>query len=142
MTTDQVIGIYNAQKIKNIQNDCVIININKKYQRGTGSDGIYDATKGIWAINYNRLVDKDGNLKIKYVLSEYRGLIVEVFEVQKWKKTERGYAPQSKRSGKTRMGVSFEGIIVNEEFRKKYINKSISHWKKKGSATAHRFSLK
>jgi hypothetical protein len=142
MTTEQIIGKNNADKLDNIQNNCVIINLNKKYKRGSGSQGLYDATKGIWAIDYRKLVNKDGSLKINYVLSEYKGLIVEVFEVKRWLKTERPYNSSSKKSGDIRIGVSFDGIVANEEQRNKYINKSISHWKKKGSATAHRFSLK
>ena len=135
MTTDEIIRLYNAEELNSIEPDCVIININQKYERGSGSEAIYDATKGTWAINK---IKAD---KIKYVLSEYRGLIIEVFEVEKRLYIQRGYNPKAKNFGKERTGFGFEGKVAPEEIRCKYVNKSIAHHKKRGAATAHRFTL-
>jgi hypothetical protein len=77
MTSEEIIRFHNAQPLDEIGNDCVIININRTYKRGNGTNPIYQATKETWF--------KIGNmLERKYVLSEYRGLIVEVFEVDSW----------------------------------------------------------
>ena len=75
MTSEEVKRLYNAQPLNSIGEDCIIININRKYQRGKGRQSIYEATKETWTIKKSRLN------QLKYVLSEYRGLIVEVFEV-------------------------------------------------------------
>jgi hypothetical protein len=102
MTTDEVTRLYNAQELHHIDDDCIIININGQYNRAMGTEGIYKATKEIWRIAKWRLN------KIKYVLSEYRGLIVEVFAVQEWYQKERGYGINSKKAGQTYKGYGFE----------------------------------
>jgi len=125
MTSDEIIRIYNAQTLEEIDDDCLIININKSYKRGSGLNAIYNATKEIWRIAESR---KD---KVKYVLSEYRGLIVEVFQVDNWYPKERGYNPGAKKYGQTYIGYGFEGKIADDLVRNKYINKTISAFKKK-----------
>lgn len=135
MTSEEVIRIYNATPLDTIDSDCILININKKYERGRGSQSIYEATKETWTI-------RKSNLKqLKYVLSEYRGLIVEVFKVNEWYAKERGYLPNAKSHGKTKTGFGFNGEIAPSEIRDKYINKSIAHLKKKGAASAIRYNL-
>ena len=93
MTTNEIIRIYNAEPLNKIEENCIIININKSYRRGSGEDAIYNATKGIWVIDKKKRNIDD----IKVVLSEYKGLIVEVFEVYKWYEKERGYNKNAKK---------------------------------------------
>lgn len=102
---------------------------------------IYNATKGIWALDKRRIISRQNEILIKYVLSEYRGLIVEVFEVEEWFSQERGYGEKAQKYGETREGSSFIGRVADDSFRDKFINKSISHHKKKGAASSHRYSL-
>ncbi len=135
MTSDEIVRLYNAERLNEIENNCILININKKYQRGKGESSIYEATKEIWTINKDKLPS------LKYVLSEYRGLVVEVFEVTEWYKKERGFTPKAKRHGQTKIGYGFNGEVALDEIRKKYINKSIAHIKKKGAASAIRYNL-
>jgi len=129
MTSDEIIRLYNAEPLLEIGDHCVIININKTYKRGSGESAIYNATKEIWNIKKSR---RD---KIKYVLSEYRGLIVEVFEVSKWYAKERGYNPGAKKYGQTYMGYGFEGVVAEPDIRNKYVNKTIAPFKKRGFAS-------
>ena len=126
MTTSEIVRLYNAEALDEIGEDCVIININKTYKRGAGKNAIYEATKEIWDIKERR------REKIKYVLSEYRGLIVEVFKVIKWYGKERGYNPKAKKYGQTYIGYGFEGEIAEINIRDKYVNKSIAKNKKRG----------
>lgn len=135
MTSDEVKRLYNAEKLNEIGNDCIIININQKYKRGSSENAIYDATKETWSI------DKRNLNRLKYVLSEYRGLIVEVFTVQEWYEKERGFLPNAKSFGQTKIGYGFIGKVANENIRNKYINKSIAHTKKRGAASAFRYNL-
>jgi hypothetical protein len=135
MTSDEIKRLYNAEKLYQIGAGCILININKKYERGSGEHAIYNATKETWTINKRKLVN------LKYVLSEYRGLIVEVFEVDEWYEKERGYTPKSKKFGQTKIGYGFNGRVANHQIRNKYINKSIAHTKKKGAASAIRYNL-
>lgn len=135
MSAEEIIRLYNAEELNEIDNDCVIININNTYQRGAGEDAIYQATKGTWKMNAQKLQS------INYVLSEYRGLVVEVFKVHEWLAQERPYGPNAQKAGETYMGYGFEGEVANDEIRLKYINKSITHKKKRGSANVIRYQL-
>jgi len=135
MTSDEIKRLYNAKKLNEINTNCILININKKYERGSGENAIYNATKETWTINKLKLKN------LKYVLSEYRGLIVEVFEVENWYEKERGYTPKSKKYGQTKIGYGFKGKVANDQIRDRYINKSIAHTKKKGAASAIRYNL-
>ena len=135
MTSEEIIRLYNAQPLDKIGTDCILININRKYKRGKGGQSIYQATKEAWTIRKSRLN------QLKFVLSEYRGLIVEVFEVFEWYEKERGYLPNSKKYGQTKIGYGFNGVPASDEIRSLYINKSIAHTKKRGAASAIRYNL-
>ncbi len=119
MTTDEIIRLYNAKPLPKITKDCVIININKKYKRGASEDSIYQATKETWRINKKRTD------KIRFVLSEYKGIVVEVFEVEKWYQKEKRYKKGTKKEGKTYLGFGFEGKVAEDKTRNRYINKKI-----------------
>ena len=135
MTSEEIVRLYNAQPLDKIGTDCILININRKYERGKGGQSIYQTTKETWTIRKSRLS------QLKYVLSEYRGLIVEVFKVEEWYEKERGYLPHSKKYGQTKVGYGFNGVPAPDEIRNLYINKSIAHTKKRGAASAIRYNL-
>lgn len=150
MTSEEVMRLYNAQPLSSLGTDCVLININKTYQRGHGVAPIYQATKETWLISKGRIPH------IKYVLSEYRGLIVAVFEVENWYQKPR---PKNKTvrdldknkvldsNGKpltevvTVLGYGFDGRPAPDAIRNLYINKSVAAHKKRGSAQVIRFNL-
>jgi len=135
MTSEEIKGLYNAEALHSIDNNCIIININKKYKRGKGANSIYEATKETWTIRKKRLD------QLKYVLSEYKGLIVEVFEIEEWYEKERGYTSKSKKYGQKKIGFGFNGKIASDQIRDLYIYKSIAHAKKRGDASAIRYKL-
>jgi hypothetical protein len=126
MTTDDITRLYNAEPLENIADDCLIININKTFSRGLGSNAIYKATKETWSMKKSR------QEKVKFILSEYRGLIVEVFKVDNWYEKERGYNKGAKKYGETYIGYGFNGSIATQDIREKYLNKSISKIKQRG----------
>lgn len=134
MTTNEIKRLYSAVRLNSIDPDCVIININGQYNRCMGTAGIYQATKECWRMNKDRLKD------IKYVLSEYRGLIVEVYEVEKWYSKPRQYS-SGKKIGQTYLGWGFDGKVAPKNIRDKYINKSIAHLKKKGQANPVTYNI-
>jgi len=138
MTSEEITRLYNAQPLDEIGNDCVLININRTYKRGNGTNPIYQATKETWF--------KIGNMiERKYVLSEYKGLIVEVFEVEKWYEKERLRNKTDKKTKeKTQIlatGYGFEGFVASDEVRNLYINKSVAHKKLKGQVNPIRLKL-
>lgn len=140
MTSEEIKRLYNAQPLNEMGSDCVLININRTYKRGNGTNPIYQATKETWLISEWRLP------QIKYVLSEFRGLIVEVFEVQNWYPKQR---PKNKTVDKERnikikvdvTGYGFDGIVAPDEIKNLYINKSVAHLKLRGAAQVIRYNL-
>lgn len=130
MTTDEIISKYNAEPLRALHDPVIIININRTYHRGTGAEGIYQATKECWPINRQRVES------IQYALSEYQGLIVEVFEIERWYPVAT-----TDRRGKPRTRWGFEGKVANEQIRDRYVNKSIAHAKRKGAAYPIRYTL-
>ena len=128
MTTDEVSRLYNADRLDRIDDNCIVININTKYNRADGTDAIYQATKEAWRIAKRRIDFK--SRPIKYVLSEYRGLIIEVFEVKRWYEVKR----TTKKSKQQYNAYGFEGEVAEESVRNRYINKSIVDRKVKGRA--------
>ena len=131
MTTDEIKRLYSAGKLDYIEPNCVIININALYNRAMGYEGIYEATHETW-----RMAKKKTD-QIHYVLSEYRGLIIEVFEVENWYQKKRPTV-----NGKSMyFGWGFNGHRAPDVVRNKYINKSIAHKKKKGMNNPIRYSL-
>jgi hypothetical protein len=140
MTSEEIIRLYNAQPLNEMGSDCVLININRTYKRGNGTNPIYQATKETWLISEWRLP------QIKYVLSEFKGLIVEVFEVKNWYPKQR---PKNKTIDKEKnikiqvdvTGYGFDGKIASEEIRNQYINKSVAHIKQRGAAQVIRYNL-
>lgn len=126
MTTDEIERLYNAKRLDKIEGNCIVININGQYNRAMEKQAIYKATKEAWKIGKNRLED------IKYVLSEYRGLIIEVFEVEKWYEVTRTYGINCINAGKTYTAYGFDGKIAEDSVRDLYINKSIADRKVKG----------
>lgn len=121
MSTDEIMSLYNAEKLVSIDDDCIIININGTYKRGASADAIYKATKETWKMANWR------SDSCKYVICEYRGLIREVYEVLKWYTKER-----TNKKGKLYKGYGFEGIVAAELVRSKYLNKSIADAKPRG----------
>lgn len=143
MSTDDIVRKYNAKPLNELLHSVVIININKKYKKvreealkrntkNSIKDLIYESVKQAWVIGKRRD-------KVEYVLAEFKGIIVEVYEVievnvngqfEKWYEVS---------GNKNRWG--FHGRKASDKVRSVYINKSISHHKKRGAANPIRYKL-
>ncbi|MDB4089531.1 hypothetical protein N9544_07925 [Flavobacteriales bacterium] len=134
MSTEEIKRKYNAESLNEIPSNFVIININGSYKHASGEERIYKATKQTWRMSDPR------NGSIKFVLSEYKGLIVEVFEVDHWYQNERPYK-SGRNKGKKYLGYGFNGNIAEESIRLKYRNKSIAHKKERGASNPITYKL-
>lgn len=128
MTVDEIIRVHNAKPLIELTDPVIIININKKYVRGNSSYKIYESTKQAWVVGEQK------RKTTKYALSEYCGIVIEVFEILEWYEIE---TPNNIR--KNRWG--FNGVIAKPEIREKYINKSLAHTKKRGAANPIKYRL-
>lgn len=130
MTTNEIIRKYNAPPLTSLDDPSIIININKTYCRGTGGAGIYEATRASWVVHKNR------RNEVKYALSEFRGIIVEVFQIEEW------YPVDGKdKNGNPKTRWAFNGRIADDQIRNKYVNRSVAHIKKRGAANPIRYTL-
>lgn len=117
MTVEEIQRKYHAPPLEGLGEGCVIININKTYRRAKGTKNFYEATRQSWAIDKKRIPG------LRYVLSEYAGFIVEVFEVDFWYQIENP-------TGRNRW--AFEGRQAPDEIRSLYLNRGLR--KKPGAA--------
>ena len=106
LSLKEVFRKFQAPILNTISNDCVIININRKFRRDSTFD-IYGATKKEWVIAAWRIGNPE-KPTLKYVLSEYESSIIEVFEVQRWYKI-------GKRWG-------FDGKVAPENIKSLYVD--------------------
>lgn len=115
---DEIEAQYGCEPLGLVSDPIMIININKTYKRETN---IYDATRSSWRISKTR-----GD-KAKYILSEYKGVIRAVFEMN-----EKKWQPTQKVPGKAQR-YYFEGHeVTDKNILDAYLNKSIL--KKKGQS--------
>lgn len=130
MSVEEIKMRYEAEELTEISDPVVIININAQYKPSLGAEGIYEATRASWVMSKEKIKT------VKYALSEYRGLIIEVYEIDYW------YEVQStSSSGKPKTRYAFNGKIANNEIREKYILKSIAKAKKHGAANPIRYTI-
>lgn len=114
--------LYNCEELKkeDIKHNILIININKTFdnKRKRKNENpiyerpnIYEATRGWWVLDKNRVTNTD------YVLAEYKGVVRAVFKPLRW-------LQDIENRGDRRWG--FEGYEVNdEEILNIYMNKEV-----------------
>ena len=114
----------------NLDEDIVVIKINRLYQEGMSEEALYEATRGIWK---RRIESLEG---IDYCLSVFKGEVVEVYKIDAW--LPAGTIPMKTRTilpERTVGRVEFIGKVAPDEIRNKYIGKSVSKLFKYGEAS-------
>jgi uncharacterized protein len=87
----------------------VLITINKAYYKGIDSKKLYEATKKYWNVNINRVANT------KIACAVYRGIIREVYSVDRWKTSSKKFNSR----------CYFIGQVASPAIRNKYLNKSV-----------------
>ncbi|MEI8085687.1 MAG: excinuclease ABC [Paludibacter sp.] len=116
---DEIVQHYDA-KVINIEEPAIIININKLYKRFMTPEALYEATRTCWKLSIKRE-------NAKYVLASYRGLVREVFKVEKWFPVDNRWA--------------FDGTIASPEIRDKYLNQSLENYIQKGNQNPIKYTF-
>ncbi len=117
MSVNDIIVNYESEKIK-IKDNLLLININGLFYYWMNYKEIYEATRKSWRLNINKVKN------IKYVLSIYKWIVREVFEVSEWKYSK--IVNWYKR-------YKFIWKKANEKIRNLYINKDVSDYFKQWS---------
>ena len=79
-------------------------------------------------------MDKKKVKSIKTVLSEYKGLIVGVYSIEKpedWKEQKVPYNKGAKKQGRSRIRWAFKGKEADECIKQKYYGKCLPSYKKR-----------
>lgn len=119
-TIDEVFQHYDAKAVT-FDEPCIIININRLYTRGISAQKLYDSTRASWFVGTKRD-------RAKYAIASYRGLVREVYEIEKWQ-------PNGDR-------WEFIGKVAEDVIRDKYLNQSLENYIKKGGQNPIRYTFK
>jgi hypothetical protein len=119
-TVDEVSQHYDAKAVT-FDEPCIIININQLYTRGISAQKLYDSTRASWIVGTKRD-------RAKYAIASYRGLVREVYEIEKWQ-------PNGDR-------WEFIGKVAEDKIRDKYLNQSLENYIKKGGQNPIRYTFK
>lgn len=115
--------------VDDIEDDIVIIKINRSYNPNMSALELYDVTRGCWK---RRL---DSVSSAKYTLATVFGEVVEVYKIDYWVPSillNRQTIPYNPVVEKGRIG--FFGSVAEQKVRVKYIGKSVKNFFKNGEA--------
>ncbi len=76
MNVAEVIAKYQAPVVE-ITEPVILITVNRLFQRGMSAEELYEITRGKWVIGSRRN-------KAKYAFAANKGIIREVYEIEKW----------------------------------------------------------
>lgn len=124
MTADEIQRRYVSAELDTLPEDAMLININREYTRFDDSEGVLEAVKGNWVMAKWRTEEN------KYVLAEFQGFVIEVFEVTAWR-----HHPEIGRYGR----YSFSGVPAPDDVRNRYLNRRVP--KKRGQSNPIRYTL-
>ena len=112
-----------------IDEPVIAININQQYPHVRNAEDLYNATRGIWRVSLERAN------KANYAFAVYKGVIKEVYEIDKWipasKDTREYWKERESAQGKyfppeVHEGRSeFIGKLAPEVIRKKYLGQRL-----------------
>lgn len=130
MSIDEVKLRYEAAPLDEITDPVVILNVNSLKREQLNEKDIYERTRGSWVMSESKVQS------VKYALADYRGLILEVYEILRWEAID-----SISSTGKSKKRYRFEGRIAPEHVRIKYRLKTIANSKVQGAANPVRYKI-
>lgn len=121
----------------NIDDNIVIIKVNKLYRKNMAKQELYEITRGYWKRKIESVK------KAEYCLSVANGIVVEVYQIDDW--FMAGEIPMVTRTidyDKVSDRIEFVGEVAEANIREKYIGKSITRLFKPGEANPVKVILK
>jgi len=123
---------YKCEKLyeDDINDNIMMIRINKLYRNDMSDHELYEATRGYWHASI------DEASKVDYVLSVYDGMVLEAYEPIDW--FYAGSTFMEREDAATGMinedRIEFVGRVADEKTRRKYVGKSVNEFFKQGQA--------
>jgi len=130
---------YNCEEvnIEDIDDEVMLIKINKLYNNEMDEYELYEVTRGYWRVNIEQAK------KVKYVFAVYYGMVLEVYEVAGWLpafSTMTYQRIENKEELKNR--YEFVGKIAPDNVRRKYKDKSVANIFTKGEQNPIRYIIR
>lgn len=131
MGVEELISLYDAPKGAIRDRGILLIRINRLYRHGMEAEELYETTRGVWKIGARRN-------SVRHVLALYQGVVKEVYEVKRWEPADwRSYRFRKKelkaREKQCTGRWQFEGSVVKEPIRSRYLAKDVSKYLVKGA---------
>ena len=120
-------AVYGIELIKQkdwekLKGKALIINIARTFSYNLTPEQLYNNTRSSWQL------DKKRKEAVKYVLSVYKSIVKEVYEVKGWFKFGETIIDKNLEIKENEKNKSeFVGKIAEENIRKKFVGKSISN---------------
>ena len=108
----------------------LIIRINRLYRNGMSKNELYDATRGWWRVQYEKVKD------CKIALAVAGGIVREVYKIKEWRdKNGNVLSKGSDINGR----LQFEGDVATDAIRDKFFKRSVEGLFKQGDAYPVRY---
>lgn len=114
---------------EDIQENIVIIKVNRSYHENMSDLELYDITRGCWRRTIDSVQDAE------YAFCVVFGEIKEVYKIHNWVSAEhmqRKTLPYNPETDKGR--IAFFGEKANDDIRRKYVGKYVDKLFKRGEA--------
>jgi len=108
MALEEIKIKYEAEKAV-FAEPALLITINRGYRRGISSDELYEVTRKHWRVSLRRVANT------KIACAVYRGIIREVYLIDRWKTSPKKFKGRH----------YFIGQVASPAIRNKYLNKSV-----------------
>lgn len=117
--------------VESIDENVIIFRITK-YQHGMSATEIYDLTRRCWK------VDVEKARKADLAFAVYKGIVLEVYRIDKWAPGYSTYnsipvSDEIKRRDKQEGRWEFVGHVAEDNLREKYVEKNVSVFFKRGN---------
>jgi hypothetical protein len=103
----------------------VFVKLASTFKKGMSADALYEAARGVWSLS------PEIAGKYNYVLALWDGLVIEVYQVDRWQPADprhyptRGLKAEDFIPVRGMLCTEFVGTVAPEEIRKQYLGKSV-----------------
>ena len=123
-------GDKNDYEAANITEPSIIFRIGKLYRPNLSRIELYDVTRGRWKLSEKRE-------KARIAFSVVNNIILEVYEIIQWFPAGTTFSTREEPAPPDRW--EFIGNIANQQYRTKYIKKSVSDYFEVGAKNPVRY---
>jgi len=131
-SVNEILQNYEAEDV-DVEENVLLIKINQLYRRNMSEQELYEATRGIWVVGKKRN-------QVDYAFSVFQGIVKEVYKIEKWHPAgtlEYQYRDILDYMGDNRW--EFEGKVVSDDIRCKYLGKSVRQYIARGNQNPIRY---